>query len=379
MSIATNPPAVEKEAPIPASSGGHSTIGYMPFLDGLRAVSILLVLAFHQIGRRTALIGEQVNGWVGVELFFIISGFLITSILLKEQDKTGSYNLKNFYVRRWLRLCPAYYTFLLFMMGFMIFRGEHDFAAFALAGLYLTNIDMCLATGLIPASTGLLHSWSLCVEEQFYLLWPGAMKLSGKKALPICLSLIAAVYLWRLYLASHGTSWMYLSVGLDTKLDSIMCGVAIALLWRLPSWKAKAEQLLKKPFTQAAIAGLLLVACHFVGHPGTEEPMIFWALKFPIVLMFMSLFLVSLLANQSSPIARFLSTKPMVWIGRLSYSLYLWHVVVNFPITNDVFQTICHHKQSIVEIAKYATCFGLAAGSYYLIEQPFLKLKRKFS
>lgn len=372
--------AVLEKAPASVNGAAHAAaISYLPFLDGLRAISILLVLGFHQLGPVTGWIGGQLNGWVGVDLFFIISGYLISSILLKEQDKKGSFSLKNFYMRRWLRICPAYYAFLLFMLGFMVFRGGTDYGAFAMSGLYLTNLDMCAGWGLIPAGTGLLHSWSLSVEEQFYLFWPGAMKASGKRAFGLCLFLLAAAYVWRAYLAMSGASWLRLSVGLDTKLDSIMLGVAIAFLWRNEKWRQQVA-ILKAPLAQGIVGVSLLAACHFLGHPATEtSQLLFWAVKLPVVLVLMTTLLVSLLLNQSSKLAKVLSSKPMIWVGRLSYSLYLWHVIVNFPCTDAIFQTICHHKRYLVELAKYAACFGFASASYYLVEQPFLKLKGKYS
>jgi peptidoglycan/LPS O-acetylase OafA/YrhL len=356
-------------------------VSYLPFLDGLRAISILLVLGFHQLGPLSGWLGTQFNGWVGVDLFFLISGFLISSILLKEQERRGKFSLKNFYIRRWLRICPAYYAFLAFMLVFTIVRGQHDFASFAIAGLYLTNVDMCFGWGLCTPLSGLMHTWSLSVEEQFYLLWPATLKACGKKAMAVCSALIGAAYLWRVYLATvAGAGWIRLSSGLDTKLDSIMLGVAVALLWRNEKFRQAAEQIFAAPLMQLTVACTLLAACHCLGHPATEtNTVLFWAVKLPLVLVLMATLLVSLLANQESRTARILSSKPMIWIGRLSYSLYLWHVIVNFPCTDALLQTICHHKRYIVEIAKLSTCFGFAAASYYLIEMPFLKLKSRYS
>ena len=379
MTQPNNNAAILEKIPQTARPGGAEPLAYLPFLDGLRAISILLVLGFHQLGPATGWLGTQLNGWVGVDLFFIISGFLISSILLKEQEKKGSFSLKNFYVRRWLRICPAYYAFLAFMFGFMLFRGEHDYSAFAIAGLYLTNVDLSLGWGLCTAGAGLLHTWSLSVEEQFYLLWPGLMKVSGKRAFAVCLFLLAAAYVWRICLTANGASWLRLSVGLDTKLDSIMLGVAVAFLWRNQRWQSAARKLVSHPISQLSILGLLAVACHVLGHPATEaNQMLFWSLKLPAVLVLMSALLVSLLANPESRCGKILSSAPLVFVGRLSYSLYLWHVIVNFPCTNAIFMTLCQHKKYLIELAKYATCFSFAAASYYLIEQPFLRLKSRF-
>ena len=355
---------------------------YIPALDGLRALSILLVMGFHQLGPATGWLGQKLSGWAGVDLFFIISGFLISSILLKERDRDGTFSLKNFYVRRWLRICPAYYLFLAFMFGFMLWRGQHDYSAFAIAGLYLTNIDMSAAWGLLPPRSGLIHTWSLSVEEQFYLLWPAALLLVKDRALKVSLGIIAAVYCWRLYLITAGVSWMRISVGLDTKLDSLMLGVLAALLWRMPRVQSALKKFFANPIAQWGSAGVVVTALAFLGHPSlTEqaEQMMFWALKMPVTLVAMTGLLLAILANPTSAFGKFLSTRPMVFVGRLSYSLYLWHIIVNFPETNAIFESVCHHRKYVVEFSKYAVCFAIACGSYYLVEQPFLKLKSRFS
>lgn len=375
-----NSAAIARQPQSPAVEAAASSFEYIPFLDGLRAISILLVLGFHELGPVSGWFGKQLNGWVGVDLFFLISGFLISSILLKERSQQGTFSLRNFYIRRWLRICPAYYTFLFLMLGWMVARGQDYFSSFAIAATYLTNIDMCAGWGLCTAASGLLHTWSLSVEEQFYLLWPGTLKLAGARALRVCFGIIALTYIWRTYLCVAGASWLRLGTGLDTKLDSIMLGVAVALLWTDARFRSSACRLFAHPFAQASVATALLVACHFLGHPAAEaQPLWFWSFKLPIVLTLMSVMLVSFLSNPGSLLAKLFSTKPLVLIGRLSYSLYLWHVIVNFPCTNDFFQTVGLHKKYLIELCRFAACFAAAASSYYLVELPFLKLKSKFN
>jgi peptidoglycan/LPS O-acetylase OafA/YrhL len=355
---------------------------YIPAVDGLRALSILLVMGFHQLGPATGWIGQKLSGWAGVDLFFIISGFLISSILLKERDRDGTFSLKNFYVRRWLRICPAYYLFLAFMFGFMLWRGQHDYSAFAIAGCYLTNVDMAAAWGLLPPGSGLIHTWSLSVEEQFYLLWPALLLLVKERAMKVCVGLIAAVYCWRLVLITMGVSWMRISVGLDTKLDSLMLGVLAALLWRKPLVQSALKTFFSKPIAQWGAVATVITSLAFLGHPAIAEQAqqtLFWAMKMPITLVAMTGLLLAILSNPTSALGKFLSTRPMVFVGRLSYSLYLWHIIVNFPETNAIFESVCHHRKYVVEFSKYAVCFAIACGSYYLVEQPFLKLKSRFS
>lgn len=369
--------AGQKPALVPAAG-----FTYLPAVDGLRAFSILLVMSFHHLGPATGWIGDKLNGWAGVDLFFIISGFLITSILLKEKDRDGSFSLKNFYVRRWLRICPAYYVFLAFMFGFMLWRGIHDYASFAIAGLYLTNLDMSLGWGLLTARTGLIHTWSLSVEEQFYLLWPATLLLVKDKSLKVVTAILAGVYAWRLFLVESGVPWMRISAGLDTKLDSLMLGVLAALLWRIPSVQFSLKSFFSNAWAQLGTVGAVVAALFFLGHPATSDHsdlLQFWALRMPITLIGMTFLLFAVLSNPNSKFGKLLSSKPLVWIGRLSYSLYLWHIIVNFPETNNAIESLCHHRKYLVEFSKYASCFALASASYYFIEQPFLKLKSKFS
>jgi peptidoglycan/LPS O-acetylase OafA/YrhL len=359
-----------------------SGIGYMPVLDGLRALSVLMILGFHKLGPLTEKISKAVNGWISVDLFFLVSGFLITSILLKEQDRKGTFSLKNFYIRRWLRLCPAYYVFLGIMFVWMLFRGQHDYAAYLIAGGYLTNLDSVFAWGLLPPASGLLHTWTLGVEEQFYLLWPSCLRITGRKALGFCLSVCAVVYIWRLLLVAAGASWVRIYVGFDTRIDSIMFGVATCLFWRRSELREKVAPLLSKSSVQLSIAGILLLVCHWLTHPGCgvrSEELLLWGVKMPIVLLLICLLIVSLLANSNTVLGKILSSKPLTWIGRLSYSIYLWHVVVSFPVVNSMISTICFHRKYIVEIANYASCIGMASLSYYLVEMPFLKIKTKYS
>lgn len=378
-SAVINPVSLDKSEQEPSQQG----FGYIPFFDGLRAVSILLVLGFHKLGPLSDKIGSFFNGWIGVDLFFIVSGFLITSILLKEQDRTGKFSLKNFYIRRWLRLCPAFYAFLLFMLCWMIGRGQSDYAAFLVAGAYMTNLDAVFSWALVAPSTGLLHTWSLAVEEQFYLLWPISMRLSGQRVLALALSVCACVYFWRIHLICNGASWMRISSGFDTRIDAIMLGVLTCLLLRKNSIRKKLGPVLSNNWTQAAILGFLLAACHWLSHPGycigQAAQIQLWSLKIPLVHLLVCALIASLIFNSQTLLGKFLSSRPLVWLGKLSYSIYLWHVIFNFPQIHTVLDNFCQHRKYLLELCKYLSCLALASFSYYCIERPFLKIKSKFS
>jgi peptidoglycan/LPS O-acetylase OafA/YrhL len=371
---------LERQASPERAPAGQSTHFYVPFLDGLRAVSILLIMGCHNLGPVSSWIAGQLSGWVSVDLFFIISGFLITSILVREKTKRGNISLRNFYIRRWLRISPAYYAFLALMFVWTICRGGDQYqSSFAVAGLYLTNIDLSSGWGLCLPGSGLIHTWTLSAEEQFYLMWPGLLKFSGNKALKICITLIASSYIWRLYLLSTGASWERLYYGLEGSMESIMLGVASGLIWSTPHLQQKIRSLFSAPGTATVMFAVLLISCHFLGHPSTAANLpLFWAAKFPIVILLITGFMISMLVNPNSIPAKILSFKPLVWIGQLSYSLYLWHIVVNFPATHSILVSIFHNKY-LVELGKFACCYGFALASFYLIEKPCLKLKDKYS
>lgn len=354
---------------------------YLPFVDGLRAISILLVLGFHQLGPISGWFGKQLNGWIGVDLFFVISGFLITSIILQEQRLTGSFSVKNFYARRWLRIFPAYYFFLAVMLGFGLLRGI-SVVPFGIAALYLTNFDVAFALGKVTALSGVIHTWSLSIEEQFYLTFAPCAAFLKRHLIWLAVAVIVGVYFWRLMLALHGATPLRLLGGFDTKIDSIMYGVLAAHLCQYRLYERGAARLMGNRVVQLLLVAAMLASFHFLGHPG--EPgagsvEFYWSFKYPITLMLMMLVIISLTASPATLLGRFLSTTPMVWIGRLSYSLYLWHVLPMFPTNYLMIYHFCHGRRYLVELMMFAVCFGLAYGSYRCIEQPFLRLKRRFS
>ncbi len=206
----------------------------IPSLDGLRAVSVLLVLASHMNGVLAQKL-PSIPYWLyvfwgalGVQTFFVISGFLITHLLLKELNKTGTVNLKRFYFRRALRIFPPFYVYLavalsLTLVGF--FPGE--LRAFLVAGTYTWNY---LGTGSVLVE----HTWSLSLEEQFYLLWPAALVFLGARKsvkLAVCVILLSPVSrIVTYYLLPHQRA--LLNAMLHTGLDSIMFGCLLAMLWR---------------------------------------------------------------------------------------------------------------------------------------------------
>jgi peptidoglycan/LPS O-acetylase OafA/YrhL len=326
-------------------------------------VAILLVMANHD--------SRLLGGFVGVDIFFALSGFLITSLLVEEWRQSGSIDLPRFYARRFLRLAPALCAFVLVVyvathwivpgMAEAALRGRWAVAAL----LYFTNVVIAFG-GEYPL--GFVSTcWSLALEEQFYLLWPLVLRTALRRGISwpslagLLAAVIAACNVQRLALASHPRDglWLRIYCGPDTRADAILVGclLAVILAWR--GAPRPAPPLRTAISLLAAVAALGFAARH--GIPGVvAAPWLF------AVIGAASTVLVLHTAGDGR-VARMLAWPPMVWIGRLSYSLYLWHPV-GFELASGLGGWL-----------GYATVGTLAATSYFFVEVPFLALKRRLA
>jgi peptidoglycan/LPS O-acetylase OafA/YrhL len=324
----------------------------IPSLDGLRALSVALVLLGHLGGTRNFL---AVPIWVsyyanfGVRIFFVISGFLITTLLLKEQTRRGSINLKEFYLRRAFRIFPAAYVYI---VAVTIFAGIGIWH-FTAASFYLSNYDYGR-----PWLLG--HLWSLAVEEQFYLLWPLALVLffSKRKAIAIgtiCISpMLRIAYFYGLG-ARFGPE--YLGYSFPTVADALAMGCLLAIAY--PSF-SKLVARFGKAFVVVPIATALVPlmpsyfstrAYNFLG----------------ISLMNFGIALTILHAMEHRYAV--LNWRPVALMGAMSYSLYLWQA----PFLNRS----SHAWWAAFPVNVVLAC-AAAALSYYAVEQPMLRLRQKW-
>ncbi|HEY9755273.1 MAG TPA: acyltransferase [Oculatellaceae cyanobacterium] len=351
-----------------------SDFAYLPFMDGLRALSIIAVLSFHTNGP----IGHyafKYGGWAGVDAFFVISGFLITGILLKERDKHGSIKLKYFYTRRMLRLIPA---FALWLVATSIYRYANHTFSFAAAGLAaICMYDYGLAFGHVMGS-GFDIAWSLSVEEKFYSFWPSLIN-KFRKSLPlICVTAIMGCLTWKTVLVLNGCQ---LSFCFDTKLDALMIGCCAAMILNNRNAKASIEKHFRSNIISIALLICVVLYLRGMGHPCGARTMVdklwYWDVRVPIFSVTVAALIAILTVQPQALAARFLSWGPLSWLGRASYSIYLWHMLA-FAWAAFVGELI--HKTSAVQIeeGKILWTLILAAISYYAIEKPFLKTKHKF-
>ncbi|MFZ0593813.1 MAG: acyltransferase [Bryobacteraceae bacterium] len=356
--------------------GTGSLSTYVPTLDGWRAVSVLGVIYFHSLQnglqRGTVWSFLAARGDAGVECFFAISGFLICGKLLAELRQTQSISLRNFYLRRCFRIFPAVWVYLavLALLTSLGWIASHGWE-FASTLLFVRNYFPLYHNGVFGTYTA--QFWSLGLEEHFYLLWPVTMLMLGPKISRIgWAALISAlcVFAWRLIDESHG--WLIpfgtdVSVKTDTHIDALMWGCLAAIAY--PSISARLKTL---PFARNlwVPVSLLLVLGLFVHNiPAFEQikPLI-KAILFPAMILSTVIFPESLLG-------RFLELPLLRWIGRLSYSIYIWQQLAEFRTQSP------ESPLRILQIFPYnlGVIFLLAACSYYFVERPMTRLGHRLT
>jgi peptidoglycan/LPS O-acetylase OafA/YrhL len=345
------------------------SLGYRPALDGLRGVAILSVLAFHT---------HHIFGWsllkganAGVDIFFVLSGFLITVLLIQEWEQTGTISLKSFYWRRALRLVPALLvllTALYFLSDLLFLPAEADDTRRGIPVAFVYASDVALAFFNVRLGA-LQHTWSLAIEEHFYLIWPlflvAALKLGiGKKRLvTIALLLAVASALHRASLHLFGAPPVRTYYGIDTRADALLigCATGLCVIWGMLGVRSL------KPLLVPAL--VVISFCLAVTGYGSS----FMSVGgFTLFALATAVLLVHVILSPSSYLRRILECGPLVWVGRISYGLYLWHYPV-FKATSFLNANWPVKLCVAVAMTVIVTCL-----SHYLIEQPALSLKHKF-
>jgi peptidoglycan/LPS O-acetylase OafA/YrhL len=356
----------------PPLSAPVSGSGYLPTLDGWRAVAICGVLIAHTFDGDWAK-----RGSIGVNIFFGLSGFLICSRLLTERRRTGRISLRAFYVRRAFRILPPALTYLgalavLSACGILATsRGE-----FLGCLLFFRNYLPLTFAGSDAWYTG--HFWSLSVEEHFYLFWPAFLIVVGSRRArwgAVALALVVAV--WRIVEFRH--RWVdrflvgpvpgfYLRT--DVSLDGMFWGCWVALLLDDTAWRARLGRWLSPPVWFGFLAGF--VACVLIRFPLYN---VAYACLIPLLLS-------GTVLRPESSAARLLETAPFRWVGRLSYSLYLWQQLFLVASPSGVLATRPDLRSSLLLHAwpwNILATFACASASFYLIERPLVRLGQRLS
>ena len=355
---------------------------YLPSIDSLRALAVLAVIIYHVD------VNYLPGGFLGVDLFFVLSGYLISSLIIKEFRKTGTVNLYNFYIRRARRLLPAVYFMItvglvvMVLFNEVLLRKSHLDAIFGY--IYSSNwwyifhkLDYFDSFG---AQSPFKHLWSLAIEEQFYMIFPLLFLLvNGKKKSKdgtyklnknflyvvlglILVSLIAHILLFDI----NNISRIYF--GTDTRAFSLLVGVVGAILYpmeRLHSKVTPQQNMIYSILSLVSIAGLITVMIY------TSEYNT-WLYRGGFLLVaILGLIVIISSGKQHTLMSRLLSFKPVVFIGKISYSLYLWHfpiLVLTTPVSE------IGNPNIIFVILRIILTFALATASYVFVETPIRKL-----
>ncbi len=359
---------------------------YIPTLDGWRAVAISLVLLGHGFTSHSEAFGwnslwERVihgvinrSGTAGVILFFSISGFLICTRLLNQQRYRGGISLRTFYIRRCFRILPPAFAFLL-TVALLALTGilPHILnTAFAWSDWFSTVFFF--SNYHIPRQTFVIdHFLSLAVEEQFYFFWPAMLVFLGNRRAAKAAFLIAtATIVWRLF-SLHGvpvSEQGWIQKRTDIRLDSLMIPCFLALALTFP----RTGQLIRragKPLIQAAIIASFLIVL-------LAPQFAHWALPLEIAMVpfMISLVVITTVLNPGGLLGRILETPLLRWIGRLSYSIYLWQQIVIYRET-PAHTDLLH--MALLFLFRLPILLALALASYYWIEVPFIRIGRKLA
>jgi peptidoglycan/LPS O-acetylase OafA/YrhL len=356
----------------PAHAG---RLGYLPGLDGLRAVSIMTVVALH-VGYFGA-IGTLAGGFLGVQVFFVISGFLITALLVEERERNGRIRLGMFYMRRGLRLFPALAAAVIVAVVYASIAPHSQFRATAKESLasvfYWDNWYHAFRVG---RATILVHTWSLSIEEQFYLLWPllliVGLRYAPRALLPVTVVAALAIALARAItdLASSNdfSTQLRLFFGTDMRADALLVGCALALAWDR-GWLPRLRPAL--PWLAPVAVAVL---AYLIWHETVPSRSLYVVGLFACAVA-SAVLIACVVAGRPQTLIRALEVPQIVFVGKISYGLYLWHYIV-FWIVRD--HTAGWSQGAVIPL-ELALAVGVAVASYYLLELPIVRKKARFT
>lgn len=339
----------------------------MPGLDGIRALSVVAVVWHHSHPGYAGLPISH-NGFLGVDVFFVLSGFLITNLLLSEKLLTGTISLLGFYIRRSLRIFPLYYLLLAFLSVYFNFSGA---ASNAVEFLRELPWHVSYTSNWVQLKSMMAITWSLSTEEQFYLVWPPLLVWLGARSLwPLVAFLVVnqAINFGVLdaALASIGIPYESLSI-LQITFTPILLGVLLAFAIRLAACKRLVQRLPTWAPSAACVIALALA-----NMPGDLRG---WPrLSFHVGI---ACVIATVVLRPESRIVRALEWQPLAYIGTVSYGVYLLHKLV-LHVVNRGLDAVSHNVPELLFVLGLIGTVGLAGLSYRCFEAPILRLKARF-
>ena len=343
---------------------------YFPSLDGWRAFAVLMVIFGHATGSSKA--GSTYNVWAdifiygnfGVRIFFLLSGFLITSLLIKEYQKWGTISIKNFFIKRALRIFPVLYLYLMVIIladrAFNIGMNPDNFYA---VGFFYSNFRMFNGEWF----TG--HTWSLAVEEQYYLIWPTIFHFLQKHLIIFCATIILIAPFARIFWHFYPAYYNKTLGPFFQPAETIFFGSLIAIITfkgiineKSKLWEIKGLNI---------ISFIIILTLHYWSRNGIAG-VITIPLRSIISNILISFLILDTLINPKTFLYRFLNTKLMIQIGLISYSLYVWQQL--FLVPSDLY--VDKVTWSIFPL-NIVVVFLVAYISYYYFEVHFLNIKKK--
>ena len=350
----------------------NQKLGYLPALDGLRAVAIIAVMLFH-LKTKSFFPG----GGIGVDLFFVLSGFLITTLLLQEWATGNHISLKRFYQRRFLRLFPAVAIFLATYITINLAFQSQDFTGRQSDDLLLQNVAFISVYGFNwlvalggDAGRGLSHLWSLSVEEQFYLVWPVVLLV----ALRVHVSALQIMAVSSLIVVGSAAlpfmldgDWARFYYGTDFRLQSVVVGALLAQFYVAGILRLDITRgLLFRIVLLLAALMLVLVVLFGRNHAG----MLFHG-GHTLVALCSAVLVLGALYREGNVFAAILANPVLVYIGQRSYALYLWHAAINVWL--QAVEPVPHFLLTVT------LSLFTAELSYRLVESPALALKARLA
>lgn len=374
------PPQADAARAVPGQAVGPTSFRHAPALDGLRGIAVAAVVVYH--------LWPDVlpGGFIGVDVFFVLSGFLLSALMVREAESTGGFGIGRFFIRRVRRLLPATLLVLLGLAAYAVTWAqpaelerlrEHSFGALTYTINWMFIVDGTTYTDVIVGASPLRHMWSLAIEEQFYIVLAIAMfvlvrVVSDRSTIRVrlgygALGLAAVSALWMFVLSVAGASQARLYFGTDTRVHAMLLGVGLGALVgdRLLDARRDARRtavLAPVPAVATATAGFGILV--LFGLNATEDATWMFRGGFVIVAVASTLVIAGVLSSR--PIDRVLSFGPLVGLGTISYGVYLWHWPVIVILDDDRIPA----EGDVLALIQIAITLTLSIASYGLVEQP---------